>query len=328
MLKRLCGRRASVAVLLWLGLWTCVSAWSQTSYPLKPLKIVVPFGAGGVADLTARTVAQKLSENLGQSVVIDNKPSAGGVVATDMVAKSTPDGYTLLLMSNATAVSAGLFKTLPYDAEKDLTPVSLLGTFDIAIVVLRDSRFATLQDMLSYAKSNPGRLNIGSINIGSTQHLTAELFKSLAGIDAQVVPFNGTPAVLTALRGGQIDIGVEILAPLLPQVKSQALRVLAVTGDKRSAALPQTPTAKEAGVRGLSASSWNALAVPAKTPRDIVQKLQLEIQNALTATDVRKRLMEMNVDPHPSTQAQAVEHLQVETKRWGEVIQRAGIAKQ
>ena len=328
MLKRFCGRRASVAVLLWLGLCTSLTAWSQTNYPLKPLKIVVPFGAGGVADLTARTVAQKLSENLGQSVVIDNKPSAGGVVATDLVAKSAPDGYTLLLMSNATAVSAGLFKTLPYDAEKDFTPVSLLGTFDIAIVVPQDSKFATLQDLLSYAKSNPGRLNIGSINIGSTQHLTAELFKSLAGIDAQVVPFNGTPAVLTALRGGQIDVGVEILAPLLPQVKSQTLRVLAVTGDKRSAALPQTPTAKEAGVRGLSASSWNALAVPAKTPRDIVQKLQLEIQNALSAPDVRKRLMDMNVDPHPSTQAQAADHLQVETKRWGEVIQRAGIAKQ
>ena len=328
MLKRYSGRRATVAILLWLGLFTSFTAWSQTNYPLKPLKIVVPFGAGGVADLTARTVAQKLSENLGQSVVIDNKPSAGGVVATDLVAKSAPDGYTLLLMSNATAVSAGLFKALPYDAEKDFTPVSLLGTFDIAIVVPQDSKFATLQDLLSFAKSNPGRLNIGSINIGSTQHLTAELFKSLAGIDAQVVPFNGTPAVLTALRGGQIDVGVEILSPLLPQVKSQALRVLAVTGDKRSSALPQTPTAKEAGVRGLSASSWNALAVPAKTPRDIVQKLQLEIQNALNATDVRKRLMDMNVDPHPSTQAQAVEHLQVETKRWGEVIQRAGIAKQ
>jgi tripartite-type tricarboxylate transporter receptor subunit TctC len=328
MLKRFCARRGSVAILLWLGLCSSLTAWSQTNYPLKPLKILVPFGAGGVADLTARTVAQKLSENLGQSVVIDNKPSAGGVVATDLVAKSAPDGYTLLLMSNATAVSAGLFKTLPYDAEKDFTPVSLLGTFDIAIVVPQDSKFATLQDLLSYAKSNPGRLNIGSINIGSTQHLTAELFKSLAGIDAQVVPFNGTPAVLTALRGGQIDVGVEILSPLLPQVKSQALRVLAVTGDKRSSALPQTPTAKEAGVRGLSASSWNALAVPAKTPRDIVQKLQLEIQNALTATDVRKRLMDMNVDPHPTTQAQAIEHLQAETKRWGEVIQRAGIAKQ
>ena len=214
--------------LLALCLACCTGAWAQQAYPTKPLKIVVPFGAGGVADLTARTVAQKMSENMGQSIVIENKPGAGGVVATDAVAKSAADGYTLLLMSNATAVSAGLFKSLPYDAEKDLTPLSVLGTFDIAIVVPQESKFASLADVLNYAKANPGKLNIGSINVGSTQHLAAELFKSTAGIDAQVVPFNGTPAVLTALRGGQIEVGVEILAPVLPQIKGQALRALAV----------------------------------------------------------------------------------------------------
>ena len=197
-----------------LCLACCTWASGQQAYPSKALKIVVPFGAGGVADLTARTVAQKMGENMGQSIVIENKPGAGGVVATDAVAKSTPDGYTLLLMSNATAVSAGLFKSLPYDAEKDLIPLSVLGTFDIAIVVPQESKFASFADLLAFAKANPGKLNIGSINVGSTQHLAAELFKSTAGIDAQVVPFNGTPAVLTALRGGQIDVGVEILAPV------------------------------------------------------------------------------------------------------------------
>jgi tripartite-type tricarboxylate transporter receptor subunit TctC len=231
-------------------------------------------------------------------------------------------------MSNATAVSAGLFKTLPYDAEKDLTPLSVLGTFDIAIVVPQESKFTTLQDLLKFAKANPGKLNIGSINVGSTQHLTAELFKATAGIDAQVVPFNGTPAVLTALRGGQIDMAVEILAPVLPQIKGQALRALAVTGDKRSVALPQVPTAKESGVRNLYAASWNALAVPSKTPRDIVQKLNQEIQNALNSADVRKRLLEMNVDPQPGSLQQAADLLNNETKRWGDVIQRAGIPKQ
>jgi tripartite-type tricarboxylate transporter receptor subunit TctC len=316
------------SVLIVVGVATGTGAMSQQAYPNKPLKIVVPFGAGGVADLTARTVAQKLGENMGQSIVIENKPGAGGVVATDAVAKSAPDGYTLLLMSNATAVSAGLFKSLPYDAEKDLTPLSILGTFDIAIVVPQESKFANLGDLLSFAKANPGKLNIGSINVGSTQHLAAELFKSTAGIDAQVVPFNGTPAVLTALRGGQIDVGVEILAPVLPQIKGQALRALAVTGDKRSAALPQVPTAKEAGVRSLYAASWNALAVPSKTPRDIVQRLHQEIQNALNAPDVRKKLIDMNVEPQPSTLQQAAELLGSETKRWGEVIQRAGIPKQ
>ena len=305
-----------------------LGAFAQGAFPNKPLKIVVPFGAGGVADLTARTVAQKLGENLGQSIVIENKPGAGGVVATDSVTKSSPDGYTLLLMSNATAVSAGLFKTLPYDAEKDLTPLSILGTFDIAIVVNNDSKFSTLGDLLSFAKANPGKLNIGSINVGSTQNLAAELFKSTAGIDAQVVPFNGTPAVLTALRGGQIDVGVEILAPVLPQIKGQALRALAVTGDKRASALPQIPTAKEAGVRNLYAASWNALAAPSKTPKDVVQKLNQEIQNALNHPDVRKKLQDMNVEPQPSSLQQAADLLSSETKRWGEVIQRAGIQKQ
>jgi tripartite-type tricarboxylate transporter receptor subunit TctC len=305
-----------------------LNSFAQTSFPTKPLKIVVPFGAGGVADLTARTVAQKLGENLGQSVVIENKPGAGGIVATDTVAKSTPDGYTLLLMSNATAVSAGLFKTLPYDAEKDLIPLSILGTFDIAILVNNDSKFTSLSDLLSFAKANPGKLNIGSINVGSTQNLAAELFKSTAGIDAQVVPFNGTPAVMTALRGGQIDVGVEILAPVLPQIKGQALRALAVTGDKRAAALPQVPTAKESGVRNLYAASWNALAVPAKTPKEVVQKLNQEIQNALNHPDVRKKLLEMNVEPLPSSLQLAADLLGSETKRWGEVIQRAGIQKQ
>ena len=305
-----------------------LNSFAQTSFPTKPLKIVVPFGAGGVADLTARTVAQKLGENLGQSVVIENKPGAGGIVATDTVAKSTPDGYTLLLMSNATAVSAGLFKVLPFDAEKDLIPLSILGSFDIAILVNNDSKFASLSDLLSFAKANPGKLNIGSINVGSTQNLAAELFKSTAGIDAQVVPFNGTPAVMTALRGGQIDVGVEILAPVLPQIKGQALRALAVTGDKRAAALPQVPTAKESGVRNLYAASWNALAAPAKTPKEVVQKLNQEIQNALNHPDVRKKLLEMNVEPLPSSLQQAADLLGSETKRWGEVIQRAGIQKQ
>ena len=320
--------RSFKAVLWALCLACCTWASAQQAYPSKALKIVVPFGAGGVADLTARTVAQKMGENMGQSIVIENKPGAGGVVATDAVAKSAPDGYTLLLMSNATAVSAGLFKSLPYDAEKDLIPLSVLGTFDIAIVVPQESKFASLADLLAFAKANPGKLNIGSINVGSTQHLAAELFKSTAGIDAQVVPFNGTPAVLTALRGWQIDVGVEILAPVLPQIKGQALRALAVTGDKRAAALPQVPTAKEAGVKTLYAASWNALAAPAKTPRDIVQRLNQEIQSALNNPDVRKKLIDMNVDPQPGTLQQAADLLSSETRRWGDVIQRAGIAKQ
>jgi tripartite-type tricarboxylate transporter receptor subunit TctC len=316
-----------VAAAVALGLCVFSAAQAQ-SYPTKPLRIVVPFGAGGVADLTVRTVAQKMSEGLGQSVVIDNRPGAGGIVAADMVAKSEPDGYTLLLMSNANAVSAGLFKTLPFDPVKDFTPVSLMGTFDLAIVTSAESRFQTLPELLTWAKANPGKLNIGSINIGSTQHLTAELFKSVAGLDAQVVPFNGTPAVMTALRGGQIDVAVEVLSPVLPQIRGGALRALAVTGPKRNAALPQVPTAKEGGVPNLVATSWNGLGVPAKTPQAVVDRLNKEVNAALQNPAVRQKLLELNVEPQPTTVPQSLEWLQNEIKRWGDVIQRAGIQKQ
>lgn len=312
-----------------IGLCLCMhaAAWAQT-FPAKPLRIVVPFGAGGVADLTARTVAQKMSEGLGQSVVIDNRPGAGGIVAAEIVAKAEPDGYTLLLMSNANAVSAGLFKSLPFDPVKDFTPVSLMGTFDLAVVTSSESRFKTWSELLAWAKANPGKLNIGSINIGSTQHLTAELFKSAAGIDAQVVPFNGTPAVMTALRGGQVDVAVEVLSPVLPQIKGGALRALAVTGATRSAALPDVPTAKEEGVPQLVSSSWNGLAVPAKTPAAIVERLNKEVNAALKNPSVQQKLIELNVTPHPSTVPQAQDWLKLEIKRWSEVIKRAGIEKQ
>ena len=314
----------------WLGLVCAVLAhgvWAQ-GFPAKPLRIVVPFGAGGVADLTARTVAQKMSEGLGQPVVIENRPGAGGIVAAEMVAKAEPDGYTMLLISNANAVSASLFNSLPVDQLKDFTPVTLLGLFDLAIVTSAESKFQTLQQVLDYAKANPGKLNIGSINIGSTQHLTAELFKTVANLDAQVIPYNGTPAVITALRGGQIDVGVEVLSPILPQIKGGVLRPLAVTGAKRSAALPQVPTAKESGLPQLLSSSWNGLAVPAKTPKEVVDRLNREAAIALQDPGVIKRLQDMNIDPHPSTPAQAREWLQGEIKRWADVIQRARIPKQ
>jgi tripartite-type tricarboxylate transporter receptor subunit TctC len=302
-------------------------AWAQ-NFPSKPLRIVVPFGAGGVADLTARTVAQKMAEGLGQPVVIENRPGAGGIVAAEMVAKAEPDGHTLLLISNATAVSVSLFNALPVDLAKDFTPVGLLGLFDLAIVTSAESKFQTLPQVLEYARANPGKLNIGSINIGSTQHLTAELFKSVARLDAQVIPYNGTPAVVTALRGGQLDVAVEVLSPVLPQIKGGVMRPLAVTGLKRSAALPQVPTAKESGLPMLVSSSWNGLAVPVKTPQAVVDRLNREVLLALQDPVVSKRLQELNIDPHPSTPAQAREWLQSEIKRWAEVIQRAGIAKQ
>lgn len=302
-------------------------AWAQ-AYPTKTIRLVVPFGAGGVADLTARTVAQKMGETLGQSVIIDNKPGAGGVVAGDAVAKAAPDGYTLLLMSNGTAVSAGLFKSLPFDTGRDFAPVSTLGFFDIAVVVSENSQFKTLAELLAYAKAHPGKLNIGTINIGSTQNLAAELFKSSAGVDFQVVPFNGTPAVTTAMRGGQIDAAVEILSPMVPQINAKALRALAVMGEKRSPALPSVPTVAESGLKGFNAASWNAIAAPAKTPKEVVERLNRAAQTALKDPGVKKQLLGLHIEARGSSPEQLDQLLHSEIKRWGDVITQANIPRQ
>lgn len=324
-MQLLFARRLVVGLLLVLGLGAVAQA---QNFPSRPLKIVVPFGAGGVADLTARTVAQKLAQSLGQPVVVENKPGAGGVGASDSVAKAEPDGHTLLLMSNASAVSATLFKSLPYDTVRDFTPVSTLGFFDIALVTGAQSRFKTLAELLAYAKANPGKLNVGSINIGSTQNLAAELFKTHAGVDMQIVPFNGTPAVINALRGGQIDAAVEILAPIMGQIKGGALRALAVTSERRSSLLPEVPTTKEAGLPGYLASSWNALAVPARTPKEVVARLNHDVVAALNALEVKQRLHELGVEAQGGTPEQGRALLTSEIKRWGEVIQRANIPRQ
>ena len=304
-----------------------VTGQAQT-YPSKTVRIVVPFGAGGVADLTARTVAEKLSQSLGQAVVIDNKPGAGGVAAGELVAKADPDGHTLLLISNGTAVSAGLFKSLPFDPQRDFAPISTLATFDIAVITAAESPFKTLGDLLAFARTHPGKLNLGTINIGSTQNLTGELLKSAAGIDVQIVPFNGTPAVITALRGKQIDAAVEILGPVIPHITAKAVRALAVTGAKRSTVLPDVPTAIESGVPGLLASSWNALAAPAKTPAAVIARLNKDITSAVNAPDVQAKLHALNMDPQASTPQQTADLLASETKRWGEVIVRARIPTQ
>jgi tripartite-type tricarboxylate transporter receptor subunit TctC len=316
-------RRALLATAALLPIASLAQA-----YPSKPIRIVVPFGAGGIADLTARAVGLKLGEALKQSVVIENRPGAGGVVAGEAVARAEPDGHTLLLMSNGTAVSAGLFNTLPFDAQKDFAPVVTIGTFDIAVVAGGDSRFKTMQDLLAFAKANPGKLNVATINIGSTQHLAAELLKSSAGVDFQVVPFNGSPAVLNALRGGQVDAAVEILGPMLPQVAARAVHALAVMGPRRAAALPDVPTIAESGVAGFDVASWNALAAPARTPPAVVAALNREMNKVLADPAMRKQLADLNVTARGGTPEQLRDLLASETRRWSDVIVRAKVPKQ
>ena len=218
------------------------TAQAADPYPTRPVRIIVGFGAGGVADLTIRVVAQRLGQRLGQSFVVDNRPSAGGVIAAEAAATAPPDGYTLYLLTNGTAVSQSLYKSLPYNAVTDFAPISQIGQFDVVLVTRPDAPYRTVADLIAAARAKPNSLSIGTINPGSTQHLAAELFKSMAGIEAVTVPFRGSPAVITALRGGEVQLGFDMLAAVKGQIETGALRPLAVSSDHRFERLPAVPT--------------------------------------------------------------------------------------
>ena len=298
------------------------------SYPTKPVRIVLPFGPGGIADITTRTIAPKLSDSLGQQVIVENMPGAGGIRAAETVVRAEPDGHTLLLLTNGNAVSQALFKSLPYDPVNDFAMISTVGYFSMVIVTGEKSPAKTLQDMIAMAKANPGKLNIGTITPGGTQHLAGELFRSTAGIDALVVPHKTTGEVIIATRNGNVDLAVDFVAPLLSSIRSGALRALAVTAGKRFPGLPDVPTVIEAGVAGYDVSSWNALAAPAKTPRAVVDRVHQELVKALAHPDVQKRFTELGVDGRASTPAELREFFISESRRWARVVEAAKIPKQ
>jgi tripartite-type tricarboxylate transporter receptor subunit TctC len=298
------------------------------SYPARPVRLLVPFAAGGVADITARVVSQQMSTAMGQQVLVENRPSAGGIVASEAVAKADPDGYTLLFITNGNAVSVSLFKSLPYDTVNDFAPVSTVGFFDLVLVVDSASKIGSVRELVAYSKANPNKLNIGTISPGSTQNLAAELFKSMSGVDAQVVPFKATPAVITALKGGDVQAAFEILAPVMGQIKGGTLKPLAVTSNKRYAGLPDVPTVAESGVPGYQASSWNGIAAPSKTPKPVIERLNREVNAAVASPDVRKRLGELGVEARAGTPEALSGLLVSEIAKWKAVIERAKIEKQ
>jgi tripartite-type tricarboxylate transporter receptor subunit TctC len=289
---------------------------------------VVPFAPGGVGDLTARVVAHKVSELLAQQMIVDNRPSAGGVVAAEMVAKAEPDGHTMLLLNNQQAVSVALFKSLPYDPLRDFQPVSTVGNFSLVVLVTPGSPYGSLRDLIAQARANPGKLNVSTTNVGATQHLAAELFKSMAKIDVVIVPYTSTGAVLTAVRANDAQFAVEVLAPVIGQIRSGSLRALAVTTPVRTPLLPDVPSVSEAGVPGYEVTAWNGIAVPAKTPRERVERLHQAVTSALASPDVKKRFEELAVEPRPSTPEEFRAHLKSEISKWQKVIDQAHIPKQ
>ena len=298
------------------------------AYPTKPVHIVLPFGPGGVADITTRTLAPHLGDELGQAVVVENMPGAGGISASETVARARPDGYTLLLLTNGNAVSKALFKSLPYDPERDFAMISTVGYFSMVIVTGPSSKYKTLGEVIAAAKANPGKLNIGSITPGGTQHLAAELFRSTAGIDAVVIPHKTTGDVIIGTRQGNLDISFDFIAPLISGIKSGQLRALAVTASKRFPGLPDVPTAIEAGVAGYDVASWNALAAPAKTPAPVLERVRAALVKALAQPDVQKRFAELGVEPRSSSPQQLKDFFVSESARWSRVVETAKIPKQ
>jgi tripartite-type tricarboxylate transporter receptor subunit TctC len=297
-------------------------------YPSRPVRIVLGFAPGGVADLTSRLLAQQLGERTGQPFLVDNRPGAGGIIAAETVAKSAADGYTLLLITNGNAAAVTLMKSLPYDPVKDFAMIAPLASFELVIVTGRNSPIGSIKDILSLARTAPQKLNLGSINIGSTQHLATELFRAQAGVPMNAVTYKGTPALVAALQGDEVQVGFEVLGPVLTQITGGALRAIAVTAGKRFEGLPNVPTALESGMPQYNVTAWNGVAAPARTPRAIVNRLNTEINAAIARPEMRKRMAELAVTPTGGTPEDMSKLLSSEIRRWGDVVTQAKIERQ
>ncbi len=303
-------------------------AAAQGAFPERPIRIILAFGPGGLADVTFRLVAEKLTPLVGKQVIVENMPGAGGIAAARAALAAKPDGHTLLVTTNGTAVSIGLFKHLPYDPLKDLQSVSLVGFFDLLVLVKNDSKYQALKDLLADAKANPGKLNFATINPGSTQNLSAELFKSVAGVDAPIVPFKTSPEAFTALIGGNVDVVFEAYAAAKPLVTSGRMRALASTGERRYGYLPEVPTAIESGLPAYEVSGWNALSAHAGVPKDVVAFLNRHINTVLAMPDVKARMLEFGILASGGAPEELQARFVKDAAKWAAVIKKAGIPQQ
>jgi tripartite-type tricarboxylate transporter receptor subunit TctC len=303
-------------------------AGAEAKYPSKPVRIVLPFAAGGVADITARVIAEKLGGKLGGRFYIENQPGAGGIAAARTVISSPPDGHTLALLSNGTAISVSLFSHLPYDPLKDFAAISSLGYFDFVFATNAESEFKTLADFIAAARAKPGALNVGTINIGSTQNLSAELFKTAAGIDFTIIPYRGTPELLVSTLQGNVALMIDSYSSMKGNLAEGKIRALASSGPVRSESTPDIPTLREAGVANYDVVSWNGLFAPAGTPPEIVKVLNQALQDILAEPEVKKRLLELGIEARASTPEEISARLKSDIDKWQKVIEKAGIAKQ
>lgn len=301
---------------------------AQALYPNRPVRIVVPFAPGGVADTTARIIAERLSDRLGQRFFVENQPGAGGIAAARTAMSSAPDGYTLIMLTNGTAVSVSLFERLPFDPLKDFVPVSSLGFFDFVFCTSASSGFASLADFIAAARAKPGALNVGTINIGSTQNLSAELFKTAANIDFTIVPFRGTPDVEVSLLQGNIALMIDSYSAVGGNIADGKFRALASSGPVRSESTPDLATAQESGVANYDVVSWNALFAPARTPPEIVKTLNGALRDILADTELKGRLLALGIEAKASLPEEIARRLKSDIDKWRDVIEKAKIPKQ
>ncbi len=298
---------------------------SPDTYPNKPIRIIVPFPAGGSADTLSRIIGQKMTESWGQQVLVDNRPGAGGNIGTDAAAKSAPDGYTLLLTPSSIASNPSLYRKLPYDPVKDFVPVAEVGWTPMILVVHPSVPANSVKELIALAKSKPGQINYASAGNGTTNHLAGEVFKHMAGIDLVHIPYKGNPLAVLDVLSGQVPVMFDFVITSLPHVKAGKLRALAVTDAKRIPQLPDVPTVSESGVPGFEAGTWFAVFAPAGTPQALVTKLNKEIVRILNLPDVKERLYQQGAEPRPSTPAQLAKHLQQDMAKWAKQIKEVAI---
>ena len=319
---------APLAVLALVAAGAAYPAQAQATYPNRPVRFVVPFAAGGVADSTARIVAEKLSDKLGQRFYVENQPGAGGITAARTALGAAADGYTLIMLTNGTAVSVSLFEKLPFDPVKDFVAVSSLGFFDFAFVTSASSGFKTLAEFIAAARAKPGALNVGTINVGSTQNLSAELFKTSANIDFTLVPFRGNHEAEVALLQGNLALVIDSYSVLQGNIADGKLRALASSGAVRSESTPDLATVQESGVAEYDVVSWNAMFARTGTPPEIVKTLNAALQDILGDAETKKKMLALGIEAKAGTPEAIEARLKSDIDKWRSVIEKAKIPKQ